>query len=385
MLTAVVGGKLQGVEATYLAQKAGWDVLLLDKITDVPASGFCNSFVQIDVRQKEDLRRIIKRADFIIPALENNDAIRALVQEADSAGIPIAFDCNSYGVSSSKIESNRVFSHIGASIPRPWPECGFPIVAKPSKSSGSEGVHVFRSEDDIKAFEMPDFGGDSWVIQEFVRGPSYSLEVLGMDGRYLPLQVTDLHMDAYYDCKRVTAPASLPRGLSSTFEKISVNIARTLNLKGIIDVEAILNDGKLKVLEIDARLPSQTPTTVFWSTGLNMVKMLGNIFMNHNSLLPELKKTTGVVYEHIAVSPGLLEIAGEHIMTGSGPLKVVRDFFGADEAITSYAEGRDHWVATLITEEDELLGAEEKITAVIETIRKRFRIERIVDSTPELA
>ena len=73
-----------------------------------------------------------------------------------------------------------------------------------------------------------------------------------------------LHMDAYYDCKGVNAPASLSRELASTFKKISVDIARTLNLKGIIDVEAILNEGKLKVLEIDARLPSQTPTTVFF-------------------------------------------------------------------------------------------------------------------------
>lgn len=385
MLVAVVGGKLQGIEATYLAQKAGWEVLLLDKTTDVPASGFCNTFIQMDVTEKKALRRIMKRADFIIPALENDDVILALAQEADNAGIPIALDLDAYRVSSSKIESNRVFSQIGTLVPRPWPECGFPIVAKPSNSSGSEGVHVFRSEDEIKAFGMPDFGGASWVIQEFVHGPSYSLEVLGIDGKYFPLQVTDIHMDADYDCKCVTAPTSLSRGLSSTFERISVNIARTLSLKGIMDVEAILNDGKLKVLEIDARLPSQTPTTVFWSTGLNMVEMLGNIFASHNSLLQDLKEATGVVYEHIAVSPGLLEIAGEHIMTGSGPLQVVPDFFGADEAITSYAEGRDHWVATLITAEAELSEAEKKMKAVIETIRRRFRIERIVDLMTEPA
>jgi len=385
MLAAVVGGKLQGVEATYLAQKAGWEVLLIDKKADVPASGFCNTFIQIDVREKEVLQQILEEVDIIIPALENDDAIHALAQEANNAGIPIALDLDAYRVSSSKIESNRVFSQIGVPVPKPWRECGFPIVAKPSESSGSEGVHVFGSEDEIKAFGMPDFGGASWVIQEFVQGPSYSLEVLGMDGKYFPLQVTDLHMDAHYDCKRVTAPTGLTPELSGIFERISVNIARTLHLKGIMDVEVILNDGLLKVLEIDARLPSQTPTTVFWSTGLNIVEMLGKIFVSHDFLLPEVKKATGVVYEHIAVSSGLLEIAGEHMMTGGGPLQVVPDFFGADEAITSYTEGRDHWLATLIAAGSELSEAQEKMKAVIETIRKRFRIVRAVDSTPDAA
>jgi heterodisulfide reductase subunit A-like polyferredoxin len=37
MLVAVVGGNLQGVEATYLARKAGWEVILIDKNSNAPA------------------------------------------------------------------------------------------------------------------------------------------------------------------------------------------------------------------------------------------------------------------------------------------------------------------------------------------------------------
>jgi len=49
MLVAVVGGNLQGVEATYLARKAGWEVILIDKNSNAPASGMCNYFVKGDV------------------------------------------------------------------------------------------------------------------------------------------------------------------------------------------------------------------------------------------------------------------------------------------------------------------------------------------------
>ena len=34
----VVGGKLQGVEATYLARKAGWEVVVIDQDPNPPAS-----------------------------------------------------------------------------------------------------------------------------------------------------------------------------------------------------------------------------------------------------------------------------------------------------------------------------------------------------------
>ncbi|RLB41459.1 MAG: 3-methylornithine--L-lysine ligase PylC [Deltaproteobacteria bacterium] len=383
MLVAVIGGNLQGIEAAYLARKAGWDVLLIDKIADVPASGLCSYFIQMDVTRREELSHTIKSVDLVIPALENYQALYALTQEAHNAGIPIVFDFDAYQISSSKIESNRLFAKVGVPVPKPWPECGFPVVAKPSASSGSEGVRIFSTKEEMDGFEEGDFSPEAWVLQEFVEGPSYSLEILGVDGKFFPLQVTDLDMDMSYDCKRVTAPTELAPDLVETFEKISADTASALNLKGIMDVEVILNNGELKVLEIDARLPSQTPTTVFWSTGLNIVQMLGEIFVSPATLMPKIAYRRGVIYEHINVSPGMIEIAGEHIMTGAGPLHLETDFFGADEAITNYIAGRDHWVATLIVVGQDLSEAWTKRNTTIKTIAKRFRIDRIRELKPD--
>ena len=39
MLVAVVGGNLQGIEAAYLAKKAEWQVLTIDRKAVVPAAG----------------------------------------------------------------------------------------------------------------------------------------------------------------------------------------------------------------------------------------------------------------------------------------------------------------------------------------------------------
>ncbi|MCP4690781.1 MAG: 3-methylornithine--L-lysine ligase PylC, partial [Desulfobacterales bacterium] len=222
MLVAVIGGNLQGVEAAYLAGKAGWEVLVVDKKPAPPASGMCDRFLQLDVMGEKELARALEGVDLVTPAMENDEALACLGRVTRELGAPFAFDPSAYKISSSKSESNRLFSEIGVPTPRPWPECGFPVVAKPTSASGSKGVRILHSSEELNELDLP---LESMVLQEFVPGPSYSIEVLGSGGRYTPLQVTDLEMDAVYDCKRVTAPTTLPAGLVREFEKIAVDIA----------------------------------------------------------------------------------------------------------------------------------------------------------------
>lgn len=383
MLVAVVGGNLQGVEVSYLAQKAGWEVIVIDRKPVVPASGICDRFVQSDITGEQNLDELFKGVDFIIPALENESALFRLNEFVLATGIPFAFDLSAYSVSSSKIKSDRLFAKIGAPAPKPWPNCNFPVVAKPSVGSGSQGVRVIDNSDALRKFINT--SDTQWVVQEYVQGPSYSIEVLGVPGHYTAIQVTDLEMDAGYDCKRVVAPTQLSEMQASAFQNISIEIAQALGLKGLMDVEAILHEDRLKVLEIDARLPSQTPTAVYWSSGWNMVEMLANLLLDKNAKSktnPDAPK--GVVYEHIRVSPGFLEVSGEHIMSGADVLHIQRDFFGADEAVTNYAAGLDNWVATLIISENDRNAAWDKRNSVIAHLKKKFKVHKVLDPAPSV-
>jgi pyrrolysine biosynthesis protein PylC len=69
-----------------------------------------------------------------------------------------------------------------------------------------------------------------------------------------------------------------------------------------------------------------------------------------------------------------LEIAGEHIMSGAEALHVIPDFFGANEAITNYAAGRDEWVATLIVVAETIKAAWERRDSVIADLKKQFNL-----------
>jgi pyrrolysine biosynthesis protein PylC len=373
VLVGIVGGKLQGVEAAYLARKAGWEVRVIDKEPAVPAANLGTAFVQVDVNAEEGLDEALGAVDFAIPALENDVALRSLTRWSCSAGVPLAFDPDAYAVSSSKVKSADLFEKIGLPTPVAWPDCGFPVLAKPDEGSGSKGVRVFRDLDSLKnrfSSELPPRG---WILEEFLDGSQHSLEVIGRPGNHRVLQVTDLYVDSEFDCERVVAPSHLPPAAVAEFEKISLTLADALDLHGIMDVEVVYSRGEFKVLEIDARLPSQTPTAVYWSTQQNMIEWLGRLFAAPEADLPSIGPgARGAVYEHIRVSGDRLKARGERIMAGAGPLELRADFFGADEALTDFEPGVDPWVATLIYGGADRREACEKRNRSIAAIVRQF-------------
>ena len=141
---------------------------------------------------------------------------------------------------------------------RPWPRCAPPATGPSSRSTCAAPRSVVRSP-----------------------------------GRRRPrraLQVTGLEFDAVYDCKRVVAPVGeagrgerAGAGAGRRSHGVGPRRARRarwrasppspsasrwgLGLRGLMDVEVMVRDGEPLLLEIDARLPSQTPTAVYWSSG----------------------------------------------------------------------------------------------------------------------
>ncbi len=384
MRVAVVGGRLQGLEAIYLAKKAGWEVVLIDKNEAIPARNLCDLFVCLDATRDDLLETLLRENDLIIPALENRLALQKIYQAANRLAIPIVFDPEAYDLAASKTRSDRLFAELGLAAPGQWPRCNFPLIAKPAGASGSEGVTLLRSRAELDQFMAEqDAGGEKWVIQEYLEGPSYSIEVIGCDGHYLPLPVTDLEMDASYDCKRVRAPSILDQGLQQSFEKIALKLAGALNLKGIMDVEVVLHEDNLKVLEIDARLPSQTPAAVFHATGVNMLELLARVSLDGKLDVPVQKEPRrAVIFEHLAGNKNKLEVTGEHIVAAAGPLVWREDFFGADEALTNYSPGKKRWMATLIITDDDRAAVDLKRKRIIKNIMTDLKINDYEDPGP---
>jgi pyrrolysine biosynthesis protein PylC len=399
----VVGGKLQGTEAVYLAAKAGWQTVLVDRREAPPASGIADAHVVTDVTADETrTRSLVTACDVVLPACEDEETLAWLAERVPAWGVPLLFDLDAYRVTASKLASRRLFAELGVPRPGDWPSCGLPAVVKPSSASGSEGVTVVHDEHGLAAARRAlELAGHEVVVEEYVPGPSLSLEVLAWGGRAVPLQVTGLEFDVAYDCKRVVAPvgetgagAAAPAGPGGScdweravapealaaLDAAGVRLAEGLGLNGLMDVEVMVSGPEPKLLEIDARLPSQTPTAVYWSSGLNIVELLAQTALRGAPPVVDRTARRACVYQHVRAERGMLDVLGEHVMSAAGPLRLVPGFLGADEALTDYAPGRDAWSATLIVTAERVSAARARAAAVVAELARREGLRTVPES-----
>ena len=403
MRLLVVGGKLQGTEAVYLAAKAGWETVLVDRRASPPAAGLADRHVMTDIVADEaTAKALVTACDAVLPACEDLRTLEWLAARVPAWGVPLLFDLDAYRVSESKLALQELFAKLDVPRPLPWPSCGFPAVVKPDSASGSEGVSVVEDEAELSAaLARLAAGGHRPVVEEYVAGPSLSLEVLAWNGQAVPLQVTGLEFDAVYDCKRVVAPVgeaeaagpsaagpggscvwaqAVAPGTLPAFDAAAVRLAVGLGLNGLMDVEVMVRDGEPRVLEIDARLPSQTPTAVYWSSGHNIVELL--YVTARRSAPPQVARAPrrACVYQHVHAHDGLLEVAGEHVMGGAGPLHRAEGFFGVDEALTDYRRGAPAWAATLIATGADVDAARALVDEAAKALAQRERLDLTLEA-----
>lgn len=355
MKIGIVGGKLQGLEVCYLAKKAGWDIVLIDKNQRCISAGLADRFCCLDMltEGKDKLLPILSQCDLILPAVEDDAVLKRLCKLCRECGVPLVYDEEAYRLSSSKVLSNRLFQKLGLNIPAVYPAGKFPYIVKPSGSSGSAGVRLAGDEAELKKL-IARYRGET-VIQEYIPGPSYSIEVIGDGAGCTPYLVTGIVTDDDYDCCGVTAENDFFPEINGRMCEIGEMIGGALKIKGIFDVETILGpDGNMYVLEIDARFPSQTPITVFHACGINLLEMLW-VQRKIDRKLPG-RNIRNVIYRNVharktadAVGVTAAVISpGEHAIARAGWMKIIPGFFGADEAITDYCEGANEFFAILI-------------------------------------
>jgi pyrrolysine biosynthesis protein PylC len=398
---AVVGGKLQGTEACYLGRKAGFDTVLIDRRLEPPAAGLASEFHAFDVTTDEGrAREILASCDAVLPACEDDATLGWLARAVPDLGVPLLFDLAAYRVTSSKAASNDLIRELGVPAPLRWPACGLPAVVKPSGASGSEGVRVVADKSTLEEARAALLrAGHDVVVEEFVAGPSLSIEVLSFEGHAVPCLVTGLEFDDAFDCKRVTAPVDgdpfyggVGEEALASLDASGARLSEALQLSGIMDVEVMIASreattcgslgGEAKVIEIDARLPSQTPTAVLHAYDANLLEMLVAALTAGAVPEPNRHPLRGVVYEHVRAERGTLQVVGEHVMGSARPLRLAKGFFGADEAMTDFTTGGTTWQATLIVRGGDIVEARRRAHEVEVCIAEQCHLRLLPEVDP---
>ena len=385
MRLCIVGGALQGMEAVFLASEAGYETVVIDRREDAPALSICDEpHVLNPLTDVSAALEIFSTCDAVIPACEELDLLEELDDILSDSGIPFLFDIDAYDVSCSKRDSNDIMESVGVPLPGHWPECGFPVIVKPSSQSGSVGVSVAFSQEDVdRGLEIVRRLGDEPVIQEFVHGKSVSIEVIGDGSSARSFITTEVVLDSNYDCKMVRCfPDIMEESDVTQFREIGENVAAAIGLRALMDVEAILTPKGLRVLEIDARIPSQTPAAIYIATGVNLLEELVTTTLGQ----PAGRTSSGGsgIYWHLHFKDGVLRTTGEKEFGKVRSPKMGSGLFGSDRFISDYVPGAGEWHGTFMVSGATPDEAEARRLSVLEQVEKECGVTEYVDGTPKV-
>ncbi len=136
---------------------------------------------------------------------------------------------------------------------------GFPAVVKNLADSGGVGLMVIESEGEIERISQPAY---PVLIEKFIAGPEFSVEVLNFDGRALalmPVYKGATNREAIHPMERVRlAPAPLDAIDSARLRNLAKSIVTGLDLQPTADVDIIWSDEGPQVLEINPRFGGVT-------------------------------------------------------------------------------------------------------------------------------
>lgn len=182
----------------------------------------------------------------------------------------------------------------------------YPIIIKPRDNSGSRGVKLCRSKEELKAsmseaFEVSKL--DTVLVEEFIEGPEYSIEGLHYDGNDEVIQFTEKKTTEFpYNVELGhKQSANLTEKQKNAIREIVTKIGNALKFENCPShTELKINERGIYVIETSPRLGGDyiTSTLVPLSTGINMEDQLLNIALGvkPDTVTGRYNKASGVCF-----------------------------------------------------------------------------------------
>lgn len=190
-------------------------------------------------------------------------------------------------------------------------------ILKPSRNSGSRGiakvVRDMNKADFINAYNIAlnESRDKSVLIEQFIEGPEFSIEIIVWNGKVNVLTVTDK--------KTTGAPhfVELGHNQPSCYSKEDVETLKTAAVAGVkalgvnncaCHAEAKLMNGKAYLMEIGARLGGDFISTelTHLSTGIDMVAAAINVALGIEPDLNVKEEPKGACIRYFCPKPGRL-------------------------------------------------------------------------------
>ena len=190
-------------------------------------------------------------------------------------------------------------------------------ILKPSRNSGSRGIakveRGISKEEFVRLYDiaLEESRDNSVLIEQFIEGPEFSVEIIVWEGKVNVLTVTDK--------KTTEAPhfVELGHNQPSCFPDETVTLIKDAAVRGVkalgVDkcachAEVKVQDGRAYLMEIGARMGGDFISTVLTrlSTGIDMVAAAINCALNIEPDLTPKAAPQGVCIRYFCPKPGKL-------------------------------------------------------------------------------
>ena len=332
----IIGASILQLPAILKAKEKGYYVGVADYNPKAVGVAYADAFFDVSTIDVDGVVAVAKAFQPEgIMTLATDMPMRSIAAACKACGLP-GIDLETAIKATDKGEMIKAFE--AHNVEHPWyyivkedkayhsvkSRITYPCIVKPTDNAGSRGVVLVQSAEDLDAaysYARNESRGGAVIVEEYLQGPEFSVEVMVIDGEPQVLQVTD---------KLTTgAPHFVEMGHNQPSRQASENVARIQDLAcravkaigirmGPAHVELILTERGPKMVELGARMGGDCITThlVPLSTGIDMVGATIDIACGKTpDLTPKYNKGAAIRY----------------LQTASGVLRQVRGIEQAKE------------------------------------------------------
>jgi biotin carboxylase len=174
-------------------------VIAVDRDPQAPGFALADERAVLSSEDEEAVDRLARARDvdgIVSPGADWPVGIAARVAERIGLAHPI--DARTGSIATSKARQREVFAAAGVPHARALdphdPALPFPCVVKAPDRQGQRGLTLVRSRDELRAAldtALAESRGGGTLVEERVEGPEVTVNALSVDGRFVPLTVTD--------------------------------------------------------------------------------------------------------------------------------------------------------------------------------------------------
>lgn len=153
----------------------------------------------------------------------------------------------------------------------------FPVVVKDTLGLSSFGMDVCKTFAETKHVLLSKKNNGDRLVEEFIDGLSFGVEIYGSDGDYLisPMFINSLNQFGLTSPKQNVkiGPVKNQNFKISELHNELKRLAKLLNFCGIVQVDLILKNEKWYIIEINSRLSGMSQT-ISSSLGLSLYELI---------------------------------------------------------------------------------------------------------------